>query len=93
MADLEFVGTPEERRWQAEGLLKRIHRDLYGNGTPGILSRIEESLTKTATEDRMREKQHTENLERSDRARFRLNIIIAILLLLSSYLAFFKGHL
>lgn len=91
--DFEFAGTPEERRWQAEGLLKRIHRDLYGNGTPGILSRIEASLTKTATEDAMREKQHTENQEKLDALRKRHNLVIAILSLIATYLAFFRGHL
>lgn len=92
MSSIEFTGTPDERRRQAEIWLMQIYRDLYGNGKPGILARIEESLTKTATEDAMRERQHIENQEKLDGSRNRLNLIIAILSILATYLAFFKGH-
>jgi hypothetical protein len=58
----------------------RMHRDLYGNGTPGILSRLERFITHHEAQESEREKQHTQN-------RDRLNIIIALLAAIAAYIA------
>jgi hypothetical protein len=80
MSDFEFRGTDEERRTQAEVILVRMHRDLYGNGTPGILSRLERFITHHEAQESEREKQHAQN-------RDRLNIIIALLAAIAAYIA------
>jgi len=80
MADLEFGGNAEERRKQAEVVIVRMHRDLYGNGTPGLVRKMETFITKHDTQEDERERQHREN-------QFRLNLIIALLLVISAYIA------
>lgn len=79
MADLEFTGTPDERRAQIEAFCRKISGDFYGNGRTGLMEDVREFMTDNRTERRIEGKRHSEN-------RARLNLIIGLLMLLVTIL-------
>lgn len=71
MADLEFIGTPEERQRQAEHVLRRLHSDIYGNGRKGLMEVVQGFMinhdARENERDKIQELNHRENSAKLDR--------------------------
>jgi len=78
MAGLEFTGTLDERRAQVEAFCRRIDGDFYGRS--GLMEKVSEFMTRMDATEMERANQHKQN-------RDRLNIIIALLIMLAAYIA------
>lgn len=61
-------------------LMQQVCEDLYDNGQPGLISRVEDFMTTHKALDEERSKQHKANTDR-------LNIIIGLLVAIAAYIA------
>jgi len=60
--------------------MQQVCEDLYDNGQPGLISRVEDFMTTHNALDEERSKQHKANTDR-------LNIIIGLLIAIAAYIA------
>ncbi len=79
MADLNFGETDKEALAVAKDFLQRVNQDLYNHGRDGLITRFNAFLARDEAREEEREKQHKSNVTR-------LNLIIAILALIASYI-------
>ena len=77
---IDWGDTPEERGATMRGLMQQVCNDLYDNGQPGLISRVEAFMTTHAAQEHERDKQHKQNTDR-------LNIIIGLLIAIAAYIA------
>ncbi len=80
MGNLIFRGSADERRAQGEAFMIRVDADLYGSGREGFMEEVNGFMDNFKGAEKERDKQHKEN-------RDRLNIIIALLIMIAAYLA------
>lgn len=71
MADIEFGVTHGEQLATLVRVVRDLHRDIYGNGTPGLKSKAESFMDKAAGVREEQERQHKQNS-------LKLNLIIAL---------------
>ena len=76
MADIEFGDTHGEQLATVVRVVRDLHRDIYGNGSPGLKKKAEEFMNIAEGVERERARQHKQNS-------FKLNLIIAICALLT----------
>jgi hypothetical protein len=77
---IEWGDTPEERGAVMRRLMQQVCEDLYDNGQPGLISRVEDFMTTHRALDEERKQQHKANTDR-------LNIIIGLLIAIAAYIA------
>ena len=76
MADIEFGDTHGEQLATVVRVVRDLHRDIYGNGSPGLKKKAEEFMNIAEGVERERARQHKQNS-------FKLNLKIAICALLT----------
>lgn len=79
MADLNFGETDREALAVAKDFLQRVNQDLYNHGRDGLITRFNGFIASYEAREKEQEKQHKSNVTR-------LNLIIAILALIASYI-------
>ncbi len=80
VANIEWGKTQADTVMVLRRVTQQVCDDLYDNGQLGLISRVEEFMTKHSALDEERSKQHKANTDR-------LNIIIGLLIAIAAYIA------
>lgn len=79
MADIDFGFTQGEQLATLIRVVRDLHRDIYGNGEPGLKRKAESFMDMHNATEKERVRQHRENSRK-------LNVIIALLTAIAAYI-------
>ena len=79
MGDIEFGDTPGEQLATLIRVVRDLHRDIYGNGSPGLKRDAEVFMTAHDATEQERRRQHKSNS-------IKLNLIIGLLGAIAAYI-------
>ena len=80
MSHIDWGTTQAEQAAVVRRVIQQVVEDLYDNGQPGLITRVEDFMTTHRALDEERRRQHSENSRK-------LNLILAILMAIAAYIA------